>query len=83
MITEDGEAAKDIVADLEVELAPKLKPEPLLLRVRPFDPMTYHPRTHILSLGGIRHFNDFACDVPEGLLLREPDSHLSSSATEV
>ncbi|GMP71095.1 hypothetical protein CsSME_00029643 [Camellia sinensis var. sinensis] len=81
-VAEAGGAAEDIKADLEAEFAQEFEPEPLPLRVRPFDPATYHPCTHILLPRGIRRFNDFARGVPEDLLLRKPDSHISSSATE-
>ncbi|CAL5348410.1 unnamed protein product [Camellia sinensis] len=62
--------------DSEAEL------EPLPLEVRPFDPVGYRPWTHILPAGGIRHFTDFATDVPEDRLLKEPDSHLLAVAVE-
>ncbi|KAL7259400.1 hypothetical protein ACSBR1_005324 [Camellia fascicularis] len=82
-VAEVGEAVVGIEDDLEAEFAPEFEPEPLPLRVRPFDPATYHPCTNILPPGSIRHFNDFTRGVPEDLLLRKPTSHLSSSATEV
>ncbi|GMP34757.1 hypothetical protein CsSME_00007497 [Camellia sinensis var. sinensis] len=44
--------------------------------------MTYHPRTHVLPPESIQRFSRFARGAPEGLLLREPDSHLSYGATE-
>ncbi|KAL7176305.1 hypothetical protein ACSBR2_029782 [Camellia fascicularis] len=53
-----------------------------LVVAEPFDLATYHPYTHILPPKGIRCFSDFARGVPEDLLLRESDSHLSSSTTE-
>ncbi|GMQ11050.1 hypothetical protein CsSME_00053818 [Camellia sinensis var. sinensis] len=67
----------DFKADIEAE------PEPLLLSVWPFDPVRFHPQTHILpTTGGIRCFTDFADDAPENLLLREPESHLSVISIE-
>jgi len=83
VVAETGEAAEGIEADLEAEVEPELELEPLPLRVRPFDPTRYHACTHVLPLGGIRRFSDFACGVLEDLLLREPTSHLSSSAIGV
>ncbi|XP_028108186.1 protein MAIN-LIKE 2-like [Camellia sinensis] len=79
---EASKAAQGIEANLEAEFEPKLEPEPLPLRVRPFDSTRYHLHTHILPPEQIRHFNDFAYGVPEDLLLREPASHLSSIAIE-
>ncbi|KAL7174623.1 hypothetical protein ACSBR2_033795 [Camellia fascicularis] len=81
-VAEAGRATEDIEADLEAEFAPEFEPEPLPLRVRPFNSTTYHPPTHILPPGGIRHFNDFVRSILEGLLLREPNSYISSSTTE-
>ncbi|KAL7258257.1 hypothetical protein ACSBR1_004389 [Camellia fascicularis] len=72
-----AEEARGIEADLEAKFEPELEPEPLPVRVRPFDLERYHPHTHILPAGGIRHFCDFILDVPKDLLLREPASHLS------
>ncbi|KAL7160906.1 hypothetical protein ACSBR2_041531 [Camellia fascicularis] len=82
VVADTGEAAQGIEADLEAEFAPKFEPEPLPLRVQPFDPERYHLYTHILPPGGIRRFSNFAHGVLKDLLLREPASHLSSSATE-
>ncbi|KAL7228267.1 hypothetical protein ACSBR2_007054 [Camellia fascicularis] len=80
---EIGEAVRRVEADIEAEFEPEVEPEPLLLRVRPFDPERNHPRTHVLPpLGGIRHFSEFARCTSEDLLQREPDSHLSHSVTE-
>ncbi|KAL7161749.1 hypothetical protein ACSBR2_042261 [Camellia fascicularis] len=60
------------------------EPEPVLLppKIRPFDPETYHPQTHVLPPEIIRHFRGFTQGAPEDLLLREPNSHLSYGATE-
>ncbi|KAL7237910.1 hypothetical protein ACSBR2_004084 [Camellia fascicularis] len=59
------------------------EPVPLPPRVRPFDPETYHRKTHVLPPDSIRHFRGFTRGVPEDLLLREPESHLSYDTTEV
>ncbi|GMQ06354.1 hypothetical protein CsSME_00050982 [Camellia sinensis var. sinensis] len=79
-----AEATEGIEADLEVEfeLEPEPEPESLPVRVWSFDSETYHPRTHILPAGGIRHFSDFILGVSEDLLLWELTSHLSSIAVE-
>jgi len=45
------------------------EPEPLPLGIRPFDSAAYHPQTHVLPPGGIRHFRAFARRAPEDLLL--------------
>ncbi|KAI8013516.1 Protein MAIN-LIKE 2, partial [Camellia lanceoleosa] len=55
---------------------------PLPPRVRPFDLETYYPEVHMLPPDTIRHFRGFARGVPEDLLLREPESHLSYGATK-
>ncbi|KAL7208161.1 hypothetical protein ACSBR1_029996 [Camellia fascicularis] len=71
------------IADLGADLKAEYEPEPLPLRVRPFDPVGYHPQTHILPTSrGIRCFTEFAHGALEDLLLREPDSHLSAIAVE-
>ncbi|GMP25250.1 hypothetical protein CsSME_00002207 [Camellia sinensis var. sinensis] len=82
VIAEIDEAAGGIEANLEAEFELEVEPEPLPLRVHPFDPTTYHPRTHILPAGGIRRFSDFVLGVLEDLLLRETTSHVSSIAGE-
>ncbi|KAL7206134.1 hypothetical protein ACSBR2_018945 [Camellia fascicularis] len=82
VVAEAGEEAEDIKADLKAEFEPELEPKPLPLRVRPFDPGRYHPRMYISPTGSIRRFSNFVRDVPEDLLLREPTSYLSTSATE-
>ncbi|GMP81200.1 hypothetical protein CsSME_00035990 [Camellia sinensis var. sinensis] len=69
-------------AEFEAEFDSKVEPEPLPLGVRPFDLARYHPRTHILLAGGIRHFIDFSTNTPADLLLREPDSHLLAVVVE-
>ncbi|GMP95522.1 hypothetical protein CsSME_00044540 [Camellia sinensis var. sinensis] len=67
--------------DFEVDI--EAEQESLPLSIRPFDPARYHSQTHILlTTGGIRCFTDFIDDVPEDLLLREPESHLSTIAIE-
>ncbi|KAL7242723.1 hypothetical protein ACSBR1_015165 [Camellia fascicularis] len=76
-VAEADEAAKGIAADFEAEFAPGLELEPLPLRIRPFDPATYHSHTHMLVLGGMMRFDDFAGGMPEDVLLRKPYSHLS------
>ncbi|KAL7208456.1 hypothetical protein ACSBR1_030241 [Camellia fascicularis] len=82
VVAEVDGATEEIEADLKAEFAPEFEPKPLPLRVQPFDLATYHPHTHILPPRGIRCFSDFARGVLEDLLLRESDSHLSSSTTE-
>ncbi|KAL7175893.1 hypothetical protein ACSBR2_029466 [Camellia fascicularis] len=76
------EAAEDLAADFEAEFALGLEPELLLLRMRPFDPTTYHPPTHMMALRGMMCFDDFVDGMVEDTLLREPDSHLSYDTTE-
>ncbi|KAL7191066.1 hypothetical protein ACSBR2_023191 [Camellia fascicularis] len=67
--------------EFEVEFNSNTEPEPLPLGVRPFDAAKYHLQMHILPAEGVRHFTDFA-DTPADLLLREPDSHLSTVPVE-
>ncbi|KAL7263987.1 hypothetical protein ACSBR1_002024 [Camellia fascicularis] len=81
-VAEAGRAAEDITANFEVEFAPGFEPEPLPLWMRPFDLVNYHPRTHMMAPGGMTRFDDFIGGIPEDVLLREPDSHLSHSVTE-
>ncbi|GMP33963.1 hypothetical protein CsSME_00007050 [Camellia sinensis var. sinensis] len=76
-VIEVGEATEGIVADFEAEFALGLEPEPLPLRIRPFDPVTYHPYMHMLATGGMMRFDDFTSGVPEDVLLRKPYFHLS------
>ncbi|KAL7235021.1 hypothetical protein ACSBR1_018490 [Camellia fascicularis] len=83
VVAKAGKAVEGIGADFAAEFAPRLEPEPQPLRVRPFDPMTYHPHTYILAVGGLTRFDDFASGMLEDVLLREPHSHLSYSAFEV
>lgn len=78
-----AKVAGGIEANLETEFEPELEPEPLLVRVRPFDLEGYHPQKHNLLDCGIRCFSDFILGVQEDLLLRESTSHLLSVAVEV
>ncbi|KAL7224443.1 hypothetical protein ACSBR1_025821 [Camellia fascicularis] len=76
--------ALDITADIESKeiYPPGLKLELLPLRVRPFDLVAYHPRTHAMAPGGMLRFEDFARGMPKDFLLRERSSHISHDATE-
>ena len=65
----------------ELEMGPAA--EPLPLRTRPLDPETYRLAVHQLLPDGLRQFRSFERHVPRELLLREPTSHLSFSASEV
>ncbi|KAL7193451.1 hypothetical protein ACSBR2_025127 [Camellia fascicularis] len=85
---EAGKAAEDLAADFEAEAEAEAKvfalgpePELLPLRVRPFDPAIYHPCMHTMAPGGMMRFNNFVDGVPEDILLREPNFHLSYNAT--
>ncbi|GMP53999.1 hypothetical protein CsSME_00019287 [Camellia sinensis var. sinensis] len=69
-----GGTPPDHEMDPGVELLP--------LSERPFDPTTYRPAIHVLSLNGLRQFRSFERHVPPKLLLREPASHLSFGAFE-
>ncbi|KAL7193925.1 hypothetical protein ACSBR2_025547 [Camellia fascicularis] len=84
MIDEVGGTADDIAADIVAEEIYPSGPEPKLspLRVRPFDPATYHPRTYVMAPRGMLRFEDFAGGVLEDFLLREHSFHLSYDATK-
>ena len=70
-----GGTPPDHEMDPEAELLP--------LSVRPFDPATYWPASHILPPDGLRQFKIFNRTMPLEFLLREPESHLSYGASEV
>ncbi|KAI8022964.1 hypothetical protein LOK49_LG03G02392 [Camellia lanceoleosa] len=60
-----------IVEDIEVE------PEPLSLRTRRFDLVTYRPCTHTMGPGGMLRFTEFSRWIAEDVLLWERTRHLS------
>ncbi|GMP92640.1 hypothetical protein CsSME_00042782 [Camellia sinensis var. sinensis] len=84
MIEEENGMEEDTTVDSAMEEIYHPEPEPELppLRVRPFDPTIYHSCTHVMALGGILRFEDFARGMPEDFLLRERASHLSHDAFE-
>ncbi|KAL7170833.1 hypothetical protein ACSBR2_035656 [Camellia fascicularis] len=62
-----GDIATDIAAEEIYPPEPEL--ELLPLRVRPFGPTTYHPRTHAMAFSGMLRFEDFAPRHARGLSL--------------
>lgn len=82
-VAEADEVAEGIAADFEAKFAPGLEPEPLPLRIRLFDLVTYHLRTHMLALGGMMYFDDFIGGMPDDVLLKETHSHISYGASMV
>ncbi|KAL7258440.1 hypothetical protein ACSBR1_004547 [Camellia fascicularis] len=84
MIDEANGAVEDIAADITANEIYPPEPEPkfLPLRVRPFDPATYHPHTHAMALGNMLRFKDFTQGTPKDFLLRERASHLSHDTSK-
>ncbi|KAI8022957.1 Peroxidase 43 [Camellia lanceoleosa] len=67
----EGHGKDSMVEDIEAE------PEPLSLRTRRFDLMTYRPCTHTMALGEMLRFTEFSQRVAEDVLLQERTRHLS------
>ncbi|KAL7231178.1 hypothetical protein ACSBR2_009448 [Camellia fascicularis] len=67
--------------DIEVEDIPE--PTLLPLADRPFDAVTYQPRTHAPTPGGILRFEGLIPGIDDDILLREPAEHLSTDASMV
>ncbi|KAL7204575.1 hypothetical protein ACSBR2_017616 [Camellia fascicularis] len=96
LIEEASRATEDIAADIAMEeiYPPEPEPEPdpdpdpdpdpelLPLGVRPFDPATYYPCTHVMAPRGILRFKDFSGGMHEDFFFREGASHLSYDAAE-
>ncbi|GMP75013.1 hypothetical protein CsSME_00032239 [Camellia sinensis var. sinensis] len=71
--------ADDVPHDgVSPEIPPQLSPE---MEAEP-EPVLLLPRTYVLPPESARHFRGFERGAPDDLLLREPTSHLSYSATE-